>query len=358
MQCRQKAGVNTEPQENLKNATTTAPGQKDKMVALYLFEPGVDIDNFFADCKIWGVNMVFSNSVYWDNKEFSEKAKHYGVGAGLLFPVFFNQDYLQTHPEDYCITSEGNKAIKSWLHFGCPSSEPFMRHQKAYFRKALASVNPEMVALDFIRFYVQWEKVSADASFPEIEDGCYCERCLNEFEKFSGVNVTNKTPQWIKLNMLRQWSDWKCHVIENTVTEYAAIARAYNAHVPVGIKTVPWAKEQHAGAIRSIAGQDLDLLKDHIDFVMPMTYSHLLGQSPGWINQMLAEVNSMTGKDVYATVQIEKVFPEQSDIQEDEFKNFLTEGFREPSKGIVLFHYRNFPGNRSKAELIKVIKSG
>lgn len=342
MQCRKKESPGTLPNEN----------SRQKMVGLYLFVPSIDTTRFFSDCQEWGVNRIFSNDQYWDSS-FLSKAESFDIDVGLLFPVFFNQRYLETHAEDYCITSRGNKAIKDWLHFACPTSEPFKRYQKEYFRKALHQLKPEMVVLDFIRFYVHWERVGAGASPLEMEDGCYCDRCLSAFETFSGVLVEHRTPEWIKQNALSDWATWKCHVIEHTTKEFADIVNEYDPSARIGVKTVPWSNEEHHGAIRSVAGQDLTALKDHVDFFMPMTYSHLLDNEPEWITAMLKDVNRITGKEVYATVQMEKVFSEQNDISNTEFKILLETGLEDPSQGIVLFHYQSTPGNKQKGKLIR-----
>lgn len=321
------------------------------LAGMYLFIPGTDTDQFFKDCKAWGVNMVFTNSAYW-NQDFVDKARKFNMDLALLFPVFFNQEYLEAHPEDYCITSKGDKAIKDWLHFGCPSSQPFREHQKQYLQETLSLLDPEMVALDFIRFYVHWERVTPDISFQEIEDGCYCPRCLKSFEHYSGISMQGKSPDWIRQHALRQWTEWKCQLIEATVAEFSGIVKQYDSDLPVGIKTVPWKSDQHEGAIRSIAGQDLKRLSEHADFFMPMTYNHLLKEKPAWITDLLSEVHRITQKDVYATVQLEKVFPEQDNINEQEFKTILDQGVLAPSKGVVLFHYVQSEDNNRKANHI------
>jgi hypothetical protein len=322
-----------------------------KMVAMYLFEE-VDINKFFTDCRNWGVNTVFSNSAYWQNTDFKNKAAEYCIDIGLLFPVFFNQEYLEAHPDEYCITSNGNKAIKNWLHFGCPTSDSFRLYQKNYLRKVLPILNPKIVALDFIRFYVHWESVPRSASFDEIEDGCYCERCLHHFEKYSRVRLGERSAAWIKKNVLERWTDWKCTIIENTVKEFAAIVKQYNPSIPVGAKIVPWTQQQYKSGLRSIAGQDIRRMKKYADFFMPMTYSHLLGHTTSWIDSLLIEANRITGKKVYATAEMEKAVAEEPEITLEEFKSMLVHGSGRPSSGLVVFYYRKGAGNAAFGEIL------
>lgn len=328
--------------------------KEDRMKAIYLFEE-VDLDSFFMDCKAWGINMVFTNSIYWENREFIDKAKTENIRIGLLFPVFFNPGYLESHPEDYCITSSGNKAIKDWLHFGCPSSDSFYTYQKEYLERILPLLNPELVVFDFIRFYVHWERVSKNASFDEIEDGCYCDRCLNDFQDFSNIQLQERTAHWIKRNALTEWTDWKCSVIEDKVEDLVRITSEYRRSLPKGVKTVPWSQAQYDNGIRSIAGQDLNRLKKHVDFFLPMTYSHLLDQDPDWIEKLVNETNTITGKKVYSTVQMEKVFGEQANITDSLFTQMLGYGFKGVSQGIVLFYYKKGSDNHSKGKLVNAM---
>lgn len=340
------------PEQRTSCSDANGPKSK-KMIAMYLFVK-TDVDQFFKNCKRWNVNTVFTNSIYWDDQEFIDKAKRHNIDIGLLFPVFFNQEYLEAHPDEYSITSKGNRAIRDWLHFGCASSEAFRKHQLELLKETLPKLKPSMVVFDFIRFFVRWEEVKMNAAFDDIEDGCYCDRCLANFEKEKNIKLEERSAKWIKANVLLQWTDWKCSVVEETVKEFGAVVRAYDKKLSLGIKTVPWLQQQFNGGIRSIAGQDLSRLKDDVDFVMPMTYSHLFSLPPSWITTMMKEVNSLTSKPVYATVQMEKVFPDQNEITVTEFAEMMKAGMENPSKGVVLFHYLNSKNNEEMGRLVKM----
>ncbi len=312
--------------------------QERKVKGIYLFNPNIELDTFFGNCKKIGVNCVLSSDFLYNNKEFAKKAEQNGMNIILNFPVFFDQEYLVNNPEYYCITSEGEKAINDWLHFACPSQTDYFEHQKIKLKNWLESVNPQMVTFDFLRFYVFWEKVYPDAMFKDIVDGCYCDNCLNDFQQKTGLKVQVKSPEWIKENLLQEWADWKCNVIEQRLSELVAIVKQRDENILIGLKILPWSENDFNGAIRSIAGQDAEMLSKYVDVFIPMTYSHMLKRKPSWINDITSEIHDRTGKQVLSSIQIKKTYLEE-EISDIEFIDMIKFGKMSPVSGTILFHY-------------------
>jgi len=150
--------------------------------AIFAFDASVDTEKFAASCREWGLRQaILPPSFFRDDKMVRALAKN-GLGLWLNLPVFYNQAYLEEHPEHYAITSKGNKAIHDWCHFVCPSRGEYLDKYLRDLRRLLSSLEPEIVSLDFIRHFVFWEAVDLKGNPDAIEDGCYCEVCLNAFE--------------------------------------------------------------------------------------------------------------------------------------------------------------------------------
>jgi hypothetical protein len=312
---------------------------KQKQVkGIYLFNPDVEIDTFFKNCKKIGVNCVSSSDFFYNNKEFVGKAKQNGMNVILNFPVYFDQEYLEKNPEHYCIDSEGKRAVHGWLHFACPSQPDYFEHRKNKLKNWLESVNPQMVTFDFLRFFVFWEKVYPDALYKDIVDGCYCDKCINDFQKSTDLNEKIKSPEWIRNNLLQEWADWKCNVIEQRLSELVSIVKQHDENILIGLKILPWSKNEFNDAIRSIAGQNAEKLNKYVDVFIPMTYSHMLKRKPNWINDITSEIHERTGKQVLASIQIEKTYLEEK-ISDDEFIEMMKFGKMSPASGVILFHY-------------------
>jgi hypothetical protein len=312
--------------------------KRKEVKGIYVFNPNIEIDTFFRNCKKIGVNCISTNDFFYKKKQFVEIAKQNGINIFLNFPVYFDQEYLEKHPEYYCIDSEGKRAIQGWLHFACPSQSDFFEYQKNKLKDWLEFVNPQMVSFDFLRFFVFWEKVYPNAKYEDIVDGCYCDKCINDFQKHTNLNVEIKYAKWIKDNLLKEWADWKCNVIEQRLSELVAIVKHYDENILIGLKILPWSENDFNGAIRSIAGQDAEMLSKYVDVFIPMTYSHMLKRKPSWINDITSEIHIKTKKQVLANIQIEKTYLKE-DVLEEEFLDMMKYGNMPPSNGVILFHY-------------------
>jgi hypothetical protein len=309
-----------------------------KIKGIYLFNSGVDVDRFFNYCEDAGINFIFTVAYFYGNAVFLKIAKDKGIEVCLNFPVYFDKDYLERNPEYYSIDSRGNKAINDWLHFACPSQPQFLEYQKERLRKLVEYNHPAVICFDFIRFYVFWEKIYPETKTNEITDGCYCEKCKHNFQICSGILAMDKTPQWIKENALKEWADWKCNIITKTVMDLANIVKQNGKDIAIALNIVPWRENDFNGAIRSVAGQDIQQLKKHVDIFIPMTYSHMLKNKPNWIHDVVSDIHVKTGKQVIACIEIEKTHIDK-EISGDEFMDMLQFGNLKPSNGIILFHY-------------------
>jgi hypothetical protein len=330
--------------------------KKENLTGIFLFNSQINIDSFYAYCESAGINLIFTMDHFYNDQQFLKAASDRGITVCLNFPVYFNKDYLEKNPEHYCIDSKGEKAVNDWLHFACPSQPDFLEYQKIRLKKMLKKTQPKMVSFDFIRFYVFWEKVYQGSKIPGITDGCYCEKCLHDFQKYSGITIKDKNPRWIKENAIEEWAEWKCQVIKNTVKSLTEVVKEFDKNIPICLKLVPWGVTDFNGAIRSVAGQDIELLKEYVDIFIPMTYSHMVKQNPVWIRDIALEVHQETGKQVLTCIEIEKTYIEE-EISMQEFIEMVKYGYSDPSVGIILFHYDYILNSAKKVnEILKSFK--
>jgi hypothetical protein len=336
----------------LSDATDQANYAHGGVCAIFAFDPNADAEKFAASCREWGIRQaILPPGFFRDDKMVRALAKN-GLGVWLNLPVFYNPEYLEQHPKDYAITSKGNKAIHDWCHFVCPSREEYLDNFVGDLRVLLSRLQPEIVSLDFIRHYVFWEAVDLLGNPDDIEDGCYCEVCLDAFEKFSGEKVERNQPATrIRSNMKRAWGDWKCNRIAGTADRLFEEIRAGAKHAQYSIKTVPWKESDLDGAIRSSAGQDVARLTRHVDMSAPMAFTQVLGQTPAWKRQLLEDVQQISGKPVLSYLQTDKLIrPEEITIAQ--FEAELKESLSTEWAGMVVFEYGQLVANPAKARIL------
>jgi hypothetical protein len=322
------------------------------VLAIFGFDATVDAEKFAASCREWGLRQaILPPSFFRDDKMVRALAKN-GLGLWLNLPVFYNQPYLEEHPEHYAITSKGNKAIHDWCHFVCPNREEYLDKYLRDLRVLLSTLEPEIVSLDFIRHFVFWEAVDLKGNPDAIEDGCYCEVCLDAFEKFCGEKVERNQPAvHIRATMKRAWGDWKCNRIAETADKLFEEIRARAKHARTSIKTVPWREADLDCAIRSSAGQDVPRLTRNVDMSTPMAFTQILGQTPAWKRQLLEHVREISGKPVLSYLQTDKLIrPEEITIAQ--FEAELKESLSNEWAGTVVFEYGQLIANPVKAGIL------
>jgi len=320
--------------------------------ALFAFDANIDAEKFAASCSEWGIRQAILPPYFFhDDKMVRALAKN-DLGLWLNLPVFYNREYLEQHPEHYAVTSKGNKAIHDWCHFVCPSREEYLDKFVRDLHVLLSRLQPEIVSLDFIRHFVFWEAVDLQGNPDAIEDGCYCETCLDAFEKFSGERVQRNQPAThIRTSMKRVWGDWKCNRIAGTADMLFEEIRARTKHAHYSIKTVPWRQSDLDGAIRSSAGQDVPRLTRNVDMSAPMAFTQVLGQTPAWKRQLLEYVRQISGKPVLSYLQTDKLIrPEEITVAQ--FEAELKESLGKEWAGMVVFEYRQLVANPAKAGIL------
>jgi hypothetical protein len=337
------------PLSDTKDQANSAHGS---VRAIFAFDPSADAEKFAASCREWGIRQAILPPDFFRNDKMVRALAKNGLGVWLNLPVFYNPEYLEQHPEDYAITSKGNKAIHDWCHFVCPSREKYLDKFVGDLRTLLSQLQPEIVSIDFIRHFVFWEGVDLKSNPNEIEDGCYCEVCLSAFEKFSGETVQRNQPAaFIRSNMKRAWGDWKCNRITATANRLFEEMRAGAKNAQTSIKTIPWKESDLDGAIRSSAGQDVARLTRNVDMSAPMAFTQVLGQTPAWKRQLLKYVRQISGKPVLSYLQTDKLIrPEEITIAQ--FEAELKESLSHEWAGTVIFEYAQLATNPAKAGIL------
>lgn len=280
------------------------------MKFLWLFDPTANVESFLQLSKRIDMNWVVANPFIVKLDGFKEKVKENGFSFGLNFPVFMEESYLKKNPDAYAVTSFGNLAKFDWLHFACTSNKNFFSNQKKELKRLLSEFQPELVCLDFIRNFTFWEKVKKGSSLLDIEDGCYCENCLSLLSEECGVDLRSKSAAEIKTHYLRQLSEFRIKRVVDAVIELCIIIKEWNSSVPIMLKLVPWTNSDKEGARLDLLGQDLDMLKDHIDIFGIMSFMHTIGETPEKLEELVQEVKNTTGKKVIATLQVDKIYDE------------------------------------------------
>ena len=132
------------PLSDTKDQANSAHGD---VRAIFAFDANVDAEKFAASCREWGIRQVILPPSFFRDDKMVRALERNAIGLWLNLPVFYNQAYLEEHPERYAVTSKGKKAIHDWCHFVCPSREEYLDKFVGDQRLLLSRLEPEIVSL-------------------------------------------------------------------------------------------------------------------------------------------------------------------------------------------------------------------
>jgi hypothetical protein len=328
------------------------------IVGVKIYEAAPPFDGLFREWRELGVNTLFVSEGLARTRDFRERAAAQSLPLFVIFPVFQNPEVLKVDPGLTAITAAGTPAREEWVEFVCPAREDYLRQKADQLKSLVADCDPYAISLDFIRYFVFWEKVAPDRSPASLPQTCFCPVCLAGFEKEMSVTLpaslqtTADKAAWILSNHAADWTDWKCRTIARAVERLARAARGVKPSIKVNLHAVPWRHDDFGGAVRAVAGQDLVRLAPFLDLVSPMCYHHMVRRDPAWVHDVVADVSSRTGVPVLASTQVAQAYIEQA-LSPEEFRDAAAEALKPPSIGVVLWSWDALSKSPEKKALLK-----
>ncbi|WP_242091917.1 putative glycoside hydrolase [Aestuariivivens sediminicola] len=186
------------------------------------------------------------------------------------------------HPEWYVVSRDGKSCYDTrpyvnyyqWL---CPTREASRNHVLSLVEGLAKVEGIESVHLDYIRFpdiflpigLLPKYNLVQDEELPEF-DFCYCDECINAFEK-----VHHKNPRKIKNTAIdMEWKNFRLNAIKSVVDDAYKIVHKYNKKLTAAVFPYP---EMADHMVR----QRWD--KWDIDEVYPMIYHGFYNEEIDWI---------------------------------------------------------------------------
>ncbi len=134
------------------------------VVGIKIYEAAPPFDGLFREWRELGINTLFVSEALARTRDFREQAAARGLPLFVIFPVFQDPEVLKEDPGLAALTAAGTPAREEWVEFVCPAREDHLRQKIDQLKSLVADCDPYAVSLDFIRYFVFWEKVAPDRS--------------------------------------------------------------------------------------------------------------------------------------------------------------------------------------------------
>ena len=268
--------------------------------------------------------------------------KKHGFSVLVSFPVFFDIRMMEAHPELHAIDKNGHRLPKiAWYRGITPTVQWFKDMQLRKIQYILRQFPADGLFLDFIRFPLHWESKN-----PSLIDSSFSPEALKMFETHTNLkiplslkNIPNKA-KWIYENHAQKWSSFKCGIITDFIKKVKELITEIKPSLKLGAFVIPWKNKDFNGAIRSIAGQDIDKIKEIVDYISPMVYHKALGNNELWLTDIITYFKNKTGGKVFPIIQ-------SFSIKDGEFLNSLRVVNTYPGlKGFAVFGYTHMTANK------------
>jgi hypothetical protein len=314
--------------------------------AVKVYELSQDLDQTIQAWTRLGLNAVFAPAdLLRKHPGLRDELSRKGLALFLISPVFYNPDYLKQHPGSFAKKADGSAAKDDWVEFVCPSDEAYRQERLSEIVGLVEAYRPEVLSLDFIRYFAFWEMNSPHNPPKASAETCFCPRCEEAFIK-EALGVKKPafclTPsdfyQWVATHHKKAWHEWKIGQITRTAQEIITSIKKKYPETKVNIHLVPWRHVDFDRAALRIIAQDAASLGELADFISPMCYAPMLGQTPEWIHDVCLWLKTQTGKPILPSIQVAKAYDEPEPSLAN-FEESLRQAWLQPSSGIVLWNW-------------------
>ena len=333
---------------------------EDKMIGVKIYDHNENFESLVNDWKDIGINTVFTSPQLFSDKKFRTVIRENDITSFIILPIFFNPDALQRNPDLYAITNKGAQAMDEWVTFVCPSREEYRKMIIDSVKIIIKELDPDGISLDFIRFFVFWEKIYPNRTFESLPNTCFDPTCLNKFQADTKSDIPdslktgNNIYEWIEANCLNKWGEWKCEQITSLIAEISKEARSIKPGILINVHAVPWRHDDFNGAIKTVAGQDFSEISDYVDYLSPMTYAHMVKREPSWIHSVTNDISNQVNCKVIPSIQVNKAYLD-TELSLEEFRESLEEALAPPSGGVIFWSWEQLSMKPAKRQIVKDI---
>lgn len=300
--------------------------------------PGTLIEKGYSFSDL-GMNAIFVRDFSLDSQLYY-LSKRQGCKVFVEFPLLNGMEYLKNHPEAWPINQYGEPARQaSWFMGICPTDQSFKSNRIEKLRSILTQYEPDGIWLDYVHWHANFETPE-----PLLPETCFCERCLEQFQEYSGIQIPPfdiaKKAEWILSNNDSTWRSWRASVLTEWVSDMDNIIEEMQPNALLGIFYCSWYPGDFNNALYRNLGLELEELSGIADVFSPMLFHKMMDKPTSWVSEYTRWLNNylrMHSDTIPGIWPIVQAHNQPGIISPEEFREVMINGAREPSTGIMMF---------------------
>ena len=276
--------------------------------------------------------------------EFRRALKENHMGFAAICPVFYDPHIIRERPDLIPVDQFGNNHYDNWQTMVCPSNQQYRSERLALIREVLERLEPDIISLDFIRYPVTWEFIPFSTPADSIRQFCFCERCLQQFftahalKPPAELQGPEEVAPWILREQAPIWDQWRIGLISSFIQSCRDLIDETRPQTQLAVHVVPWSVSDFNGRAASITGQDVRDMAKSAEILTPMVYHKRIGKTVTFIHDLTTEIHFSGAQSVMPGIQFNRILDEEH-INKDEWEQTLLNALKEPSRGVIIFHW-------------------
>jgi hypothetical protein len=303
-----------------------------------------------------GINAVWVGSGALDSTPI-ETLRRQGVKVFAEFNTMHDASYLNDHPDARPVGADGRPCPPpdGWQGV-CPTHPGYRAARMEAFRRALADHAIDGIWLDYHHAHASWEQAA-----PNLPDTCFCNRCLDRFERETGLDLpegpTSDRARRLLGPLKDRWVAWRCGIFTDWVRQFRALRDETRPSALLGTFHCPWSEDDFGGALRQKLAIDLKAQAAYLDVLSPMPYHARFGHpdDPAWISRRVRDLGRDLGIEGKPGERL-KIWPivQLSDwgepVPATQVSAVVDHGTRPPATGVTVFNWGSLHKELEKVE--------
>ncbi len=305
----------------------------------------------------YGVNAIWVGSGGL-NAERIKKHRDLGLRVFAEFNTMHVAGFLKDHPDAAPIGADGKPAPPADRWQGVSAHHAgYRKNRMDEFRRVVETFDIDGIWLDYHHAHASWERAE-----PILPDTDFSPVALAEFTETTGIELpkdVNEAAALLLGTHQEAWTKFRCDVFTDWVREFREIQKEVRPEALLGTFHCPWSPEDYDGAITKKLAIDLPAQAKYLDIFSIMPYHARFGhpRDPDWITRQTATWSKLLSVDgdpesfpqIWPIVQLADW---GETVSADQVASVIDAGTRQPSTGVMAFHWSGLSGQWDKVEAL------